>query len=314
VMKNPVRPRFPGVKVPGILTRLGPCLSCLLLATTALGAADNAQVVNLSEVSVLSGALSSSEFIQGQRAMCESNAMAAVKTYPAFKSKKPLFGSVRFDADFQQPETGQLYYFALDEAGGTGKGYNRFYFDLNRDLNLANDPPLEPRPLPESARLPWTTLKHQTGFELLRVPFDFGAGEMRPVDILPRLIIWTNDYAALTFVRNQARKGEIRVAGQRYAVELGHDYVIGGRFDQPMTALRLQPQDNHGAAASWWGGDRLTAFHKIGGTFYSFAATPAGDHLTANPYAGDLGRFEIGPGKRALKKMEVRGSLAGSRT
>jgi hypothetical protein len=314
-MRHPIRQQAPGEVILSLLDapRLWLGLSWLLIATSALVAAENAPeaVFSLNEFSVLTGGSTGDELAQGQRAECQTNGSVEVKAYPSFTSMKPLYGSARFGADYQHPDSGKLYHFALDESKGTGKGYDRFYFDLNQDLNLANDPALPLRQAPAGAQLPWSTLKGQWCYEILKVPFDFGSGDPRPVEILPRLLVWTNDYAAMTFVTIKARRGVIRMGGQRYAAELGHDHVVAGRFDHPVTALRLSSADSHETSIHWWGGDRLTATHKIDGKFYCFAASPTGDRLTVKQYAGDLGLFEVGPGKRTLKKMEVSGSFEG---
>ena len=40
----------------------------------------------------------------------------------------------------------------MDESQGTGKGYDRLYFDLNRDLDLRNDPVVMPQQHPHDTR------------------------------------------------------------------------------------------------------------------------------------------------------------------
>ena len=84
-----------------------------------------------------------------------------------------------------------------------------------------------------------------------------------------------------------------------------------GRLDGPATVLMLSPREQSGTPARWWGGDRLTAIHKVKGRFYTFSANPTGDQLTVHLYRGELGTFEIGPGGRTLDEMTVRGSLEG---
>ena len=42
--------------------------------------------------------------------------------------------------ELDETNSGLLFYFAADESRGTGKGYDRLYFDANRDLDLRNDP------------------------------------------------------------------------------------------------------------------------------------------------------------------------------
>ncbi len=275
-------------------------------------AAPNEEAFKLKEFSVFDETLANrSDFLMGQRAYCETSAPAALKQYPSFKSKKPLYGSVRFATDYQRPEAGRLYYFALDESGGTGKGYDRLYFDLKQDLNLANDAPLAKCVMPNEGQLPWSNLETQTAYDTLKVEFDFGSGGVRLVEIVPRLVVWREGGAALTFVSTKVHQGWITLGAKGYVATLGHDHVIAGRFDHPATALRLEPRDERGGRIYWWGSDRLTAMHKVGTKFYSFVAAPTGDQLTVRVYEADLGTFAIGPGDRKLSKMKVSGSLEG---
>jgi len=45
-----------------------------------------------------------------------------VKAYPRFTSKKPIYGVIWFEADYQREYAGIPYYFAIDESQGAGKG------------------------------------------------------------------------------------------------------------------------------------------------------------------------------------------------
>jgi hypothetical protein len=126
---------------------------------------------------------------------------------------------------------------------------------------------------------------------------------------MPRLTISESGYTSLSFVTTKARKGKIRIAAQRFNILLGHNYLLGGWFDRPSTALHLIPKDASRRSQGWWGGDRLMAIHKIGGTYYCFFATPAGDKLSVRPYEGDFGTFEVGAGGRDIQEITMRGSL-----
>jgi len=248
------------------------------------------------------------EFVRGQRGDYGEQPEAEVKVYPAFKSDKPVYGSVRFASEYGEKNSGIQYHFVVDESTGTGKGYDLLYFDLNHDRDLTNDTPLAPlKNPPDGAILNYKSIKQQVCFDYLDVNFDFGSAGQRPLEIMPRLIISESGYTVLSFVTTKARKGEIEIAGQRYNVFLGHIYLIGGWFDRPSTALRLVP--DYGRQPGWWGGYRLTAMHKIGGTFYCFSATPVGDKLIVRPYDGALGLFEVGAGGRNIQKIGVKGSL-----
>jgi hypothetical protein len=98
---------------------------------------DKGITVKLREVSVFGSG--KDDFLRGQRCPCQDKPFSEVKHYPEFTSKVPIFGLVRVDRQPDDTNAGALYYFAVDESRGTGKGYDRFYFDANRDLDLRND-------------------------------------------------------------------------------------------------------------------------------------------------------------------------------
>jgi len=249
-------------------------------------------------------------FLRGQLGDCGEQPNADVRAYPAFKSGKPLYGSVWFASEYGEKNSGIQYYFALDESAGTGKGYDRLYFDLNRDLDLTNNEPLEPlQNPPDGALLTYSSIKQQVCFDYLKVDFDFGDNGRRPLEIMPRLTISESGYTSLSFVTTTARKGKIRIAGQRFNILLGHNYLLGGWFDRPSTALHLIPEDKNNRRPRWWGADQLRAIHKIQGTYYRFSASPAGDKLFVRPYDGDFGTFKLGSGWRLVFNKQMSGSL-----
>ena len=254
-------------------------------------------------------------FLRGQSGECEDKPSPNVKAYPAFASKKPIYGSVHFYQDRKQPNSGQIVYYAVDESQGTGKGYDRLYFDANGDLDLRNDPVIKPQGHPpEKARLNYSSVKAQVIFDFLAVNLDCGPVGMRAVQLMPRLMISVyekEEYKQMSFVRTQLDVGDIKLDGDRYEARLGNDYSICGRLDIPATVLMLSPKDHPGSPERWWGGDRLAATHKVKGRFYTFSASPTGDQLTVHPYRGELGTFEIRPGGRTLEEMTVTGSLEG---
>ena len=242
-------------------------------------------------------------FLRGQSGVCQDIPFSQVKAYPAFASKKPIYGSIHFYQDRKQPNSGQIAYFAVDESQGTGKGYDRLYFDANGDLDLRNDPVVQPQGHPpDNARVNYGGIKAQVIFDFLKVNLDCGPAGMRPVQLMPRLIISVyekEEYKQMAFVRTRLYAGDIKIGGVPYEARLGNDYAISGRLDTPGTVLILSPKDHPGSPEQWWGGDRLMAAHKVKGRFYTFSASPTGDQLTVHPYRGDLGTFEIGPGGRS---------------
>ncbi|MGO8926842.1 MAG: hypothetical protein ACLQU3_08130 [Limisphaerales bacterium] len=285
----------------------------VLRAVAAAEAGTGDETFKLREVSAFEHG--QDNFLRGQPGTCQDLPFAQVKAYPAFASKKPIYGSVHFCQDRKQPNSGQIAYFAVDESQGTGKGYDRLYFDANGDLDLRNDAVAQPQGHPpDNARVNYGGVKEQVIFDFLKVDLDCGPAGMRPVQLMPRLIISVyekEEYKQMAFVRTRLYTGEIKIGGVPYGARLGNDYAISGRLDTPGTVLILSPKDGHGSPEQWWGGDSLMAAHKLKDRFYTFSASPTGDQLTVHPYRGDLGTFEIGPGGRALSEMTVSGSLDG---
>lgn len=286
---------------------------CLLLIVIAYGYKEKTEglMFNLDEVSAFEiDEQLRGRFVRGQLGDCGEQPNADVRAYPAFKSGKPLYGSVRFASEYGEKDSGIQYHLAIDESTGTGNGYDCLYFDLNRDLDLTNDTPLVPlKSPPDGALLKYSSIKQQVCFDYLNVDFDFGSAGQRPLEIMPRLTISEGGYTSLSFVTTRARKGKIRIAGQRFNILLGHSYLVGGWFDHPSTALHLIPEADNSRRPSWLGADQLKAIHKIQGTHYRFSATPAGDKLFVRPYEGDFGTFRIGAGWRFILNKNVSGSL-----
>lgn len=268
-------------------------------------------VFELEEVSVFDVNKVSVRFTSGHRIACELKADPNVK-YPAFKSDKPLYGLVRFDMESGEEHSGTPYHFAIDESEGAERGYDRLYFDLNRDLDLTNDVPLASlENPPKGAILDYKWIKQQVCFDYLSISSDSIAGGKNRVEVMPRLVIPDKGTPVMSFVATKARKGQIKIAGQRFDVLLGQGYPIGTHFDRPSTEFHLILKDlpGRGREPRWWGADMLKAIHKIGGTYYRFSTTAEGDKLTVKPYDGEFGIFEIGSGWRLFRDKQVRGSL-----
>ena len=294
----------------------GARLLCLLLIVFTSGcekktgseAKTKELVFKLDEVSAFKVIGQSASFVRGQRGECSSEPDMSVKAWPAFKSDKQLYGSVWFAGKYAEKKSGIQYYFVLDESAGTGNGYDRLYFDLNRDLDLTNDSPVVPqKEPPDNAMLDYSWIEQQVCFDYLYV--DFGPDGKRSLEIMPRLTISDSGYSTLSFVATKVRKGKCKIAGQRYAVLLGHAYSVGGRFDLPATALYMIPKGDFKHQPSWWCAELLMAMHKIRGTYYRFSSTPTGDQLIVRPYNGEFGTFKIGSGGRAIRAKKVSGSL-----
>ncbi len=289
---------------------LGCGLIGFMLSGRALAADSGEAVFKLREVSAFEH--SGSEFVNGQRGTCQEKAFPEVKAYPKFISSKPVYGSISFGERAGHTNSAMVFYFAADESRGTGKGYDRLYFDLNRDLDLRNDPVLKrlDKP-PAGAELGWSNIRQQSCFEFLTVNFDSGSAGVRGVSIMPRLLCCQyekEEYNLMFFVRTRLCEGKIKVGSREFGVRLGNSYVVSGSLDDPATTLELLPVEG-GNPVGWWGGKSLIAAHRVDGRLYSFSATPAGDQLSVRPYTRDLGSFEVGPGERKLEKLAVRGSM-----
>jgi hypothetical protein len=286
-------------------------LLCLFVIRDRVYAA--AGIFHLREVSAFELAKQVPPFAIGQRCPCSEAPDPNVTAYPTFKSGKPIFGSVSLGDNTDRTDSSLRFCFAIDESGGTGQGYDRLYFDLNRDLDLTNDGMYKRmRNPPKGANADGLAIERQVFFEYVGVPLPFGAEGPRPLEVMPRLHLAAGGYGYVAFVTTKARRGRIAIADEKFDVLLGHNYAVTGWFDRPWTALHLMP--DRGSPASWWGGDRLMAMHKIRDTFYCFSATPAGDTLTVRPYDGPLGTLEVAAGGRNLETMTIQGSLLSKHT
>lgn len=282
------------------------------LAFRIMGAGESgdSSTFKLRKVSVFES--SQNNFLRGQMCRCQVKPFSEVKNYPAFTSSVPVFGSIRFGGKSDDTNSGALFYFAVDESRGTGKGYDRLYFDANRDLDLRNDPVAKlQQPSPDHGYKPnFSGIKAVVAFDFLKLNLGPNGGSPAPVEIMPRLLLTGDDketYRFMFFVRTHFYEGDIKVADEKFHAQLGNDYAISPGFDFPGTALVLSGEKS---SFDWWGGDRISAMHKVDGRFYSFSASPVGDELTVHPYPGDLGTFEIGPGTRKLTNANF--SLTGS--
>jgi len=270
------------------------------------------KVFTLREVSAFEAG--GNDFTRGQMGETQTNLCTEVKAYPQFASKNPIYGRVQLGVDYRVPGSGTACYFAIDESRGTGKGYDRFYFDLNGDLDLRDDSASKPlADPPANARLAYSGIKEQVMFKFISVRFGKSG---KPVEVMPRLLRTVYDkqtYDQVAFVRTRLYTGRVQLGSKPFEARLGNKYLLTGTMDQPGVALALDPPGN-AAPMRWWGSDSLSAIHKVDGVFYTCHASPDGHKLTLRRYAGELGTFEVGPGKRSIDKVSFRGSLAGTNT
>jgi len=229
---------------------------------------------------------------------CTNKPHKKVTAYHVFKSQKPLYGLATFDMSLVQYGTGIDYYFALDESGGTGTGYDRLYFDVNHDLDLTNDGFLETMENPPAGIIRTNQPNNQEiAFEHLQFNLDYGQNEEScPVRMIPKFwhIAATN---RIYFIVPTARKGKIKLGEKEFEAVLSQSSMITGRYDRPMTGLYMENSDEPIPIVSYW---RL-----IDGTFYLLSSTAAGDKISVTPYTGDFGVFEVGAGGPDAKEGKV---------
>jgi len=247
------------------------------------------------------------DFVRGSSSRCTDQRGAGV-AYPEFHGDQPLFGSANLqDVRLPAGET-TLLHFTLDRSSGGVGDYDRLYVDLDGDLDLTDEEPLKPMgQSPAGLLRGYAQTLQETCFACVEVPCDFGPAGVLPLELCPRLRRQQGGYATLDFIGTKVHHGKVTVADQEYDAYLGYEFVVGGRLDNSRSTLRLIPSG--GDPIRWWGGDRLSAIHLLGGQFYRFSCRSTGDELYLLTYAGPLGTFELGAGDRAVAKLEMYGSL-----
>ena len=279
--------------------------------------ADNAAAFDLKEISTFDVPEPMwHHFTSGQYVKCGAEPNERVQRYPPFESSKPLYGSLVVGTQPGRRDSGLCYPFAVDESAGTGQGYDRLYFDNNRNGDLTDDGYKAPRrDIPHMDRFESPSLKANVCFDFLRIQLTADDDPERRLEVMPRLLVYKDDPSGryVFFITTKAYEGLIQVGAEKFKAFLGHNGDIAGWFDHPRTALHILPADNPARGRpAWRGGMQLSSTHRRGGMYYRFAATPAGDKLFVRPYQGPLGTFEIGSGGRKVGDAAIVGSL-GSR-
>ena len=270
------------------------------------------QTFALQEVSVFDPTGPQMEFRYGQTVPSSEAADANIVAYPAFQSQHPLYGALMtyLPKGHSIPAT---YRFAIDESGGTGQGYDRLYFDLNRNNSLTDDEAIAAQKNPPARALDNPRDTPQVLFGAIALPFPFGAQGKCPIEVLPRLMIPPGPQKLMCFIATKARQGQIRIGARQYDALLAHGFQLTGWFDQPQTTLYL----TSGPGGARWNSGyyrELAGTYNIGGTFCRFSATPAGDKLTVRSYTGPLGIFEMGRGGRKIGGLTMSGLLRSATT
>ncbi|UCE48362.1 MAG: hypothetical protein JSW47_22545, partial [Phycisphaerales bacterium] len=204
-------------------------------------------------------------------------------------SDKPFYGRTTFDMSMVRYGCGIDYHFAVDESAGTGKGYDRLYFDANHDRDLTNDGVLGPMDAPPAKRpVMGRPGGHQVVFDYLELDLDRGPEKPpAPVKVMPRLTLMSvgsTAHAMVSFVTPTARKGQIKLGSQEFDAVLSQ-MTISGTYASPTTALFMGETPTAMPLLCGW--------RKVDGTFYTFSSTPSGDRLTVTPYTGPFGGLEV---------------------
>lgn len=217
---------------------------------------------------------------------CTDEPDDSVTAYPAFTSQKPLYGSVLFFTETLFPRI--EYVFALDESEGTGKGYDRLYFDGNHDFNLKNDPVVKKSD--KTWKRPYAD-DEVALFESLTFTVN---GES--VTFVPGFEAMSPDYRRVNLIYPTARRGTIKIGSQEHEAVLAK-MVLAGGYDQPYSFLLLDDKVT--------GLDLLGRFHNVDGQLYQCTASPAGDTITVKPYSGDFGTLAIADPQKKYKSAEI---------
>ncbi len=186
--------------------------------------------------------------------------------------------------------------------------YNRLYFDANRDLDLTNDPVVEP--MADASRV--GSSPPGVVFDVLRVPVqeadDLGTS---PLEVLPQLRLQSSMRASMAFSVTAARRGTVELGGDKYTALLTQPAIITGRFDGPFTSLILIPGEDSTSSFPGRVSQRyLSSMIWDEGSFFEFSASPDGDRLTISPYDGETGVLEIDSGgQQNLEKLGISGTL-----
>ncbi len=244
---------------------------------------------------------------------CQTEPDEEVRAYPAFKSDRPVYGSLQVGSTGAGSQTGFRYAVAVDESAGTGQGYDRMYIDTNRNGDLTDDQYRVPmKNVPSKALMGVGASATEVCFEPMTLHVAPGDGREHRVEVMPRLLAYEGSRSFVMLTAMQARKGMIAIAGKGFTAVLGHSGVLTSRFDQPDTGLYLFPASDSRSRpmASWYGGDRLKALHRLGDTYYRLAATPNGDRIFVWPYQGAFGTLEVKSGRRSATTVQASGSLA----
>jgi hypothetical protein len=252
-------------------------------------------------------------FVMGHPTVCQREPNEQVRRYPEFKSSQPLYGSLRVGVPYGSRDPGLCHQYAVDESGGTGRGYDRLYLDVNLNGDLTDDGPGQrPRSAPEGLYPAPNFLKASACFDPLRIRIDPKNNAPR-IEIMPYLYMLRGieDRVSVAFIPTKVRVSLLRLGHEEFQAFLGYDRSLAGGLDHPSTPLHFIHADRpNGVPGSWTGGRTLASTHRQGDVFYRLSAAPEGDKLFVRQYEGPLGTFEIQAGGRDITDFSISGSVA----
>ena len=248
-----------------------------------------------------------------------------VKGKPAFKSEKPKFGQLTFSSEaipMSEREKIRGILLALDESGGTGKGYDTLYLDVNRNLDLSDDPAVTGKVTDQgsmknirfesAAKLPYNQLTGGSNTNIARIDIQVA----QP----------TEKYTYCSAFLNGCWSGEIDSNHGKIPFRLADmsgDGVYGTNWDFLSEIPKMGDAVQLALAGDKDFGDANDPYNEqyffskavsVAGKLYVFKPSESGDKLEVAAYAGPVAHlaFKTVPiGKTPLK---VKTALAAGET
>jgi hypothetical protein len=248
--------------------------------------------------------------------MNSKQAKQNISKMPVTKSKKPLFYSPQIDG---VGKDGMLC-IVMDESGGTGKGYDTAFVDVNRNFDLSDDTPVSWSIGRGRSTSPWITVQAHQG------PSD-GEHTSNPIQI--RLMSYDVQGHDVSMQKKGAwtcvvacTKGDVQFA----LADMNHNGVYGERM-KPANAKdpnSRQPGDYAFVDAVGMGKTfiypygpdalQLNEAVKLGARFYKIDANAIGNKVTIAPYDGPMGQLlvqvsNVNGKKATVTNMSISGDM-----
>lgn len=239
-----------------------------------------------------------------------------ISKMPVTRSKKPLFFGARIDGAGKE---GTLC-IVMDESGGTGKGYDTAFVDVNRNFDLSDDTPVSWSTGRGRSASPWITIQaHQGQLD--------GEHTNNPMQI--RLMSYDIKGQDMSIQKKGAwtcvvgcNKGDVQFA----LADMNGNGIYGERT-KPADAKSPgcpQPGDYAFVDAIGMGKTfiypsgpaslQLNEAVKLGTRFYKIDANAIGNKVTIAPYDGPMGKLlvqvsNVNGKKAAVTSMSISGNV-----